>query len=227
VLIREESCTWQLYNKVVHIYNNNIYPPYGHGHFLPSIDQAEQLLTRNNKLLAPWLSFFFLMVSLRTSWILTILLMSISTIMKSLVGELAEKFGRRLTFTAIGIGDKEQLETLDLMVEQAKDFGALAELKLPSMTSSAIGSVFTSVATSITKTQTEMTDLVTLKQMSVRLVQRESRTMANATLHEVSSQDFWIYSADQIERLVYTEWFEGRKLVKPAAASKSAFCCNG
>jgi len=91
------------------------------------------------------------------------------------VENLAKQFGRRLTFTAIGIGDKEKFDMLEHMVDAAKDFGAIAELRLPSMTASSLGDAFTSVATSLITTQTEMTDVNTLKQRKIRQVARESR----------------------------------------------------
>jgi len=48
VIVREAPCTWILYNTIVRIYNSNLVPPAGHGPFLPCLDRAEQLLTRNS-----------------------------------------------------------------------------------------------------------------------------------------------------------------------------------
>jgi hypothetical protein len=77
------------------------------------------------------------------------------------VGELDRNYGRRLTFSAIGIGDKRAFSTLESMVEAAKDFGAHGIFQLPSMTAEGLGLVFTSVSTSLTSTQIEMTDVDT------------------------------------------------------------------
>jgi hypothetical protein len=79
------------------------------------------------------------------------------------------------------------------------------------MTSSDIGDAFTSVAASLTSTQTEMTDVNTLKQSKVRNVLRESKKQAAIRIEVVSSKDFWIYRSNQVKRSVYTEWHEGRK----------------
>jgi len=58
VLIREAPCTWVLYNKIVEIYNKKLVPPQGAGNFLPSLIEAEKLLTRNaNALCAAALIF--------------------------------------------------------------------------------------------------------------------------------------------------------------------------
>lgn len=212
VIIQEAPCTWVLFNEIVGIYNNDEVSPWGHGPFLPSIYKAESLLTRNsNASCAAALIFLsdgapsdaaLSRSYTRNEWKLEI---------ADTVANLSKKFGRRLTFTAIGIGsDPKKFDTLEDMVEAAKDYGAVAELKLPSMNSSSLGDAFTSVATSITTTQSEMTDLTTLKQSKVREVQRESRKKASEQMRVVSADDFSIYSAAKVKRTVYKEWFEGR-----------------
>jgi hypothetical protein len=40
------------------------------------------------------------------------------------VGKLAQRFGRRLYFTAVGIGDCNECEVLEKMVEASKDYWA-------------------------------------------------------------------------------------------------------
>lgn len=100
------------------------------------------------------------------------------------------------------------------MVAAANDFGAGAEFCRPSMTSTAIGSVFSSVATSVSSTQLELTDTNTKKQRRVRAVERESRRKASTNITTVSEIDFRIYGSTRIKRTVYREWHEGRELRK-------------
>jgi Mg-chelatase subunit ChlD len=202
VLIREAPCTWQLYNQVVAIYNRKLVPPQGPGHFLPSLTQAEELLTRNSNA-ACATALLFLSDGVPSDG-------GVQS-KERIVGKvenLAKNFGRRLAFTAIGIGDKKQFDMLQQMVDAAKDYGAISELRLPSMTSSSLGNAFTSLATSLTTTQTEMTDLGTTKQRKVRAVARESRTKASEHMSVVSSEDFYIYRAAQVKRTVYREWLD-------------------
>jgi Mg-chelatase subunit ChlD len=200
VLFEEVPTTWVLFNQIVHMYTSNKVPPSGDGNFLPSLTKAEELLLRNSN----------------ASCAAALLFLSDgapsdkgknnkqSIIEK--VESLAKQFGRRLTFTTIGIGDKDDFHMLQEMADAAKDFGAIADFKLPSMTSSSLGEAFTSVATSLTTSQTEMTDLGTSKQRKVRNVFRESRSKASLALTTVSDDDFFFYSAKRATRKVYCEY---------------------
>ena len=68
------------------------------------------------------------------------------------VAFLAKRFGRRLQFDAVGIGN-EDFNTLQVMVDAAEDYGAKASLNLPSKSACTNGKVLESFATSITFTQ--------------------------------------------------------------------------
>lgn len=208
ILVREAPTTWALYNKIVNLYNRSRVPPQGPGNFLPSLEIAEALLTRNSNA-ACAAALLFLSDGVPSDGGKQ----SDERIVEK-VENLSKNFGRRLTFTAIGIGDKDQFNVLQQMVDAAKDYGAIAELRLPSMTSSSLGDAFTSVATSLTTTQTEMTDLGTMKQRKVRDVARESRIKASQKMRVVSSDDFWIYSAERVKRTVYKEWSEDGNIRK-------------
>jgi hypothetical protein len=116
------------------------------------------------------------------------------------VGQLAKNFGRRQNFKAIGIGSSDDFKTLQVVVDAASDYGAIAHFRLPSISSSSIGDAFTSVAASLTTTQTEMTDVDTLKQRKIRNVHGESKKKAVMPIEVVSSTDFWIYRSAQVER---------------------------
>jgi uncharacterized protein YegL len=83
------------------------------------------------------------------------------------MSQLAKRLGRRLTFTAIGIGDKTQFKTLQRMVDVAKDYNVKATLQLPSLSSESIGVAFSTTVTSALDTQREMTSIQTAKQRVV------------------------------------------------------------
>jgi hypothetical protein len=215
-VVLEQPSTWLLYNQLVDIYTENQVPAQNHGPFLPGLLSAQKLLTRN--------------LNTNRGMSLTILsdgapsgqvakrvdrpVMTKSEWNDRIVQEveqLATKFGPTLTFASIGIGSSDDFALLKRMAESAADFGVKSKFMLPSMTSSSLGKIFTSVASSLTSTQTEMTDLDSLKQRQVRQVNRESRRKASQDIVEVSSEDFWIYPRGKVVRLIYKEWFEGRK----------------
>jgi len=167
VLIVNEPTTWELYNRIVENYTKwRKVPPAGHGYYVPSLEEAERLLTLNDS----------------SSCALALCFMSDgrpsdqgggTTRILEKMESLSMRFGRRLSFSAIGIGsDDNEFAALQQMVEVAKDFGVQASFVLPSMTTSGLGLSITATATSLTRTQTEMTDMVTLKQKCVRNVIR-------------------------------------------------------
>ena len=190
--------TWTLYNQIVECYQSSSFPPRGHGNFLPSLSVAEELLNQNSNA-ACAAALIFLSDGAPSDR---------GPMRKELIVEkvesIAQAFGRRLTFTAIGIGDRDDFSMLQDMVEAAKDYGATAEFKLPSMTSSSLGKTFSSTSSSLTKSQMEMTDLGTLKQRKVRDVVRESKSKASEHLTEIND-DFWVYSIDEVKRKIYKE----------------------
>lgn len=218
VLFKEQSCSWVLYNKLVTLYNNEMISPRGHGPFLPCLEKAEELLLRNSYASCAMALCFLSDGKPSDAAVNRTMRLPIEYfegLIVERVASLAKKFGRRLTFTAIGIGDIEDFSTLEKMVEAAKDYGAISSFQLPSMSSSSLGVSFTSVATSLTTTQVEMTDVTTLKQRKVRDVERESRKRANQRLRHVSSDEFFIYPMNKVKRKVYTEHFnDERQLVK-------------
>ena len=204
LVFKEVPTTWTLYNKIVKMYSSFNSFPEGHGFFLPSLAAAEELLKRNSNA-ACAAALIFLSDGAPSDRGP----MRKENIIEK-VESLAKSFGRRLTFTAIGIGDLDDFSMLQRMVDAAKDYGATAEFKLPSMTSSSLGITFTSVATSLTTTQTEMTDMGTLTQRKVRDVQRESRLKASQVLTQVNSDDFWFYKLESVTRREYREVTNGR-----------------
>jgi hypothetical protein len=218
IVLRNEPLTWVLYNKIASIYNSQSIEPRGHGPFLPSLKLAEELLLYN-PCASCAVGLLFLSDGKPSDMYKTYLTVDeCNDMIFNQVQVLSMKFGRRLTFQAVGLGDHE-FNTLKGMVDVAADYGVKAELCTPSMNTLSLGEAFTSVATSVTSTITEMTDISTLKQSKVRDILRESRTSASTHITTVSSTDFWIYGLRSIQRKVYSEfWEEGpngeRKLSK-------------
>jgi von Willebrand factor type A domain len=219
VLVREVPTTWILYNYIIHVYNTCASKPKGHGFYLHSLMKAEELLMKNTN---PSCAAAILFLSdgapsdqiyLQAPKGLRFTVRDETMI--ETVESFARKFGRRLTFTTVGIGSKNEFPLLQRMADAAKDFGAGARFMLPSMTSSSLGEAMTSVATSLTNTQIELTDVGTMKQRKVRDVLRESKSKASEKLLFVSEVDFYLYSLENTSRTVYREAFfmDGRRKV--------------
>jgi hypothetical protein len=200
-LLEAQPTSWELFNEIVDIYNNRSVPAKCPGFYVPSLEKAGEILTRNN----------------HSSCALALCFLSDGRpsdqggardlILKN-VESLGMKFGRRLTFTTIGIGNhSDEFEMLKNMVVVAKDYGVQSFFVLPSMTTSSLGVSLTSTATTITKTQTEMTDLKTMEQKKVRDVLRESRKKANEEVVSfVAPEDYWLYSLGKVTRRIYREF---------------------
>ena len=189
-IIKEMPTSWILYNTVVGFYMNKMIVPRSHGNYLPCLDTAEKLLRRNtNKDMALALSFFS--DGKPSDHIYT-------EEIKCRVESLASEFGRRLTFSTIGIGNLDDFATLELMVEAAKDYGAIGMFQLPSLSSSGIGGAFSSVASSLTETQLELKSFGDEKKL--RNVRQESRKVASEKVTHVSEKDYYLYAKSDVKR---------------------------
>ena len=206
-LVLEQPTSWILYNKIVDIYNNKTVRPKGHGPYIPSLNLAEELLNANSNASCAMGLCFISDGKPSDHYLLGIDINDGRDAITKRVASLASTFGRRLQFTAVGIGD-EDFTTLEEMVDEASDYGAKASMNLPSRSAGALGNVLGTFATSITSTQTEMTCVASLKQQRVKSVTRESMRKANESITRVSDSDFFIYDLHSVQRLVYKEWRE-------------------
>jgi von Willebrand factor type A domain len=196
VILEEVPFTWVVYNEIVDIYNNSTYKPSGHGPFLPALELAENMMSRcNNDGCAQ--SIIFLSDGVPSDRVLKGYQSDKEIVAK--VGELASTYGRRLTFTAVGIGDHQGFPTLRRMVDEAADYGVAAQLMLPSLSSESIGVAFTSTVTSTISCQNE------LMKRQVKRVRRESKAKARERVLTVNDEGYWIYPKHRIDRKIYTE----------------------
>lgn len=198
----QEPTSWILYNKIIEYYKEKTISPKSHGNYIPSLDLAEQVLLENSNGSCA-MGLCFISDGKPSDFHHDQIYDKVCAI--------AKKFGRRLQFDAVGIGDSDDFVTLELMVHAAEEYHCKASMSLPSMSSSDLGVVFQTFATSMTSTQTEMTDLLTFKQRNVRNISRESRSKARQIISTVSADDFYMYNQNAVKRLVYKEWKEGKK----------------
>lgn len=209
VLLKEQPCSWVLYNNIVDIYEAGHITPSGHGPFVPGLEITESLLGQGNGALAVCFlsdgkpSDHCLYSGSRDEW---------NKVLLKQVGEIAMRFGRKLTFTTVAIGKKCDFSLLRQMVEIARDFSANGEFVVPSMSVVGIGEAMTSIATSLTKTTTEMTDALTTHQRTVREIFREPMSKALVPIAKINPTDFSLYDVESVSRVEYREWKDGRKL---------------
>ena len=170
VVIRAEPTDWVLYNKLLDLREWSTIRPSGPGNYLPALDLAETLLLQN----------------VEGSCALSLLFFSDGKPSDALppsrrgefaarMGKIASKFGRRLSVTCVGMAEEgEDFSTLLQMVDEAKAYGAVATFGKPSLDADSLSNIITSLASSLTTSKTEMTELATGKSKTVRMdVRRE------------------------------------------------------
>ncbi|KAL7549696.1 hypothetical protein ACHAWF_014679 [Thalassiosira exigua] len=168
VTVRCEPTTWVLYNKLIDMREWSRLRPEGPGNYLPAIDKAEELLTSNTN----------------SGCALSLLFFSDGKpsdpgddrpVIVDKIGKLASKFGRRLSIACIGMAEEsEDFSTLNDMVTEAKQYGAQATFGKPTLDADSLSNIITSLASSLTTSKTEMTELQTGKAKLLRMdIERE------------------------------------------------------
>ena len=159
VVIRCEPMTWVLYNKLIDMREWQKIRPSGPGNYLPALKAAEKLLTSNCSAGCS-LSLLFFSDGRPSD----------NGDFAGEIGALASKFGRRLAVTCIGMADEsEDFSTLNDMVTEAQSYGSQASFGKPSLDADSLSNIITSLASSLTTSKTEMTELRTGKARLVRM----------------------------------------------------------
>jgi hypothetical protein len=211
VVIEEQPCTFVLYNAVVDIYNQQEIVPRGHGPFIPALQTAKELLLKNPSQSCALSLSLFTDGAPSDFWLGSKPKCEYHDDITKMISELAEIHGSRLSFTVVAIGDKQDFTLLNKMVQQAKEYRSKAFLMLPSMSLSDLGTAVSSISTSITQSQIEMTNNDTLIQRTDRNVSRETLSKAAQKIKYVDPATFQIFPLKQVRRTVYKEWLVDRK----------------
>ena len=169
-VINFEPTTWILYNKLIDMREWSHLRPSGPGNYLPAIDEAERLLMTNSNAGCA-LSLLFFSDGRPSD----------QGDFSGRVGTLASKFGRRLSISCVGMAEEsEDFSTLKEMVTEAQSYGAHATFGKPTLDSDSLSNIITSLASSLTSSKTEMTNLRTGKSRLVRMdFQREKLNTPN------------------------------------------------
>ncbi len=198
VVIMCEPTSWTLYNKLVDLREWTKLKPSGHGFYLPAIAKAEELLTCNSN----------------ASCALSLLFFSDGKpsdpkphhpmIVRNM-GNLASKFGRRLSVSCIGMAEKStDFSTLEDMVEEAKQYGSIATFGKPSLDADSLSHIVSGLASSLTTSRTEMTELRTGKSRKVRM------DIVREKLHAPDWEGTWKnYAIDDESQYVHRFWAWG------------------
>jgi len=187
VVIKYEPIDWVLYNKFLDMREWTTARPRGPGNYMPALELAGDLLKLNSCGGCALSLFFFSdgKPSDRGDF-------------SSLVGDLASKFGRRLSFTCVGMAESEddEFSTLFNMVKEAESYGCVASFGRPKLDTDSLSHIVSTLATSLTTTVTEMTDVVTGKMKTVRTdILREKRGTVDG---DHLTDDWWKYENQHV-----------------------------
>lgn len=186
---------WVTYNDVLKIYKEGSITPRGHGCYKPALDLAESVLTQYN---SSSCALVLAVMSDGRPSDSRVYRQSMDDGTRSItasIASLSSKFGKQLTVSAIGMGSANQFETLKKMIEEAENHESKGLFQVPSMSSSSIAAAISSIATSLTDTQTEMTN-----QRLVRKMTRENRKMLPVLTEAVDPKDFCVYMGSAVEQ---------------------------
>lgn len=184
---------WCLYNEFVSMREWKTVRPSGPGNYMPALVEAERLLDINNSGKCS-LSLMFFSDGKPSD----------CGNFVARMGEIASKFGRRLTVSCIGMSTDEDFTVLKSMAKEAENFGATAVFNRPNLSLVSLSSIITSLATSLAESKTEMTDLKSGKMRCVRTdIRRESRT-APEDFH--LTDDWRVFHNKDLLRYVVNVW---------------------
>ena len=162
-----EPIDWVLYNQLVDMREWSELRPGGAGNYMPALELAERVLSINPKSSCS-LSLMFFSDGRPSD----------KGNFAEKIGQIASMYGRRLTVCCVGMADDEQenFATLMDMVSEADAYGAISSFNKPSMSTDSLSNIITSMVTTLTGSKTEMTDVKTGKNKTVRNdVRRERR----------------------------------------------------
>jgi len=209
VWMEARPTTWTTYNEILKRCNEN--PPGDHGCYLPALAAAETLLNRSCH------GNCALVLNVLTDGVpsdgreglepgsvdaLKGYAMGRSNI-RDAVARISAKFGRRLTVSVIGMGHLKDPSVVKEVTDVASDHGAMAKFQLPSSNVEGIEEAFGVVATSLTDTKTEMTDVPGGIQRKVRQVVREPKSGIVVPIKTVNPDESVIYEGHEIIRIEY------------------------
>ena len=191
-----EPMDWILYNKLVDLREWTELRPSGPGHYMPALEAAEKILAFNTESSCP-LSLMFFSDGRPSD----------KGNFADKIGQIASKYGRRLTVCCIGMAaesDNESFQTLMNMVSEAEAYGSISSFNQPSMHADSLSNIITSMVTTLTCSKTEMTDV---KSGNTKTVRNDVRRERRGTPDDEALTDEWFaYRNSDNEHFVRRIW---------------------
>ncbi len=199
-LLKYEPTDWVLYNKLIDLREWTQLRPSGPGNYMPALEKAESLLMKNLNSKCSLSLFFFSdgKPSDRGDF-------------AGKMGNIASQFGRRLSIACIGMAEMgEDFSTLNDMVTEAQAYGAKALFGQPSLDANSLSNIVTTLASSVTTSMTEMTNIETGTLRKVRMDFR--REKINTPDDLVLTSDWKTYETNTFKHYVSSIWSWDYKL---------------
>ena len=217
VIIDQQPTDWILFNKLADLFHGQSKEkvwPRGHGFFLPALNAAEKILSKNSY--SSCALTLAILTDGRPSDFIQDKNEDISTKTKiennnlciqHKIEDLSSRMGKRLTVACVGIGSADQFKTLVQMKDSANDFGSVGTCLVPSMTTSCLREAMTSIATTLATRQTEINH--ERNNGKIRNILRERISTVPLMTEEIDQSEFDIYTGDNVIQKVYDPNVEG------------------
>ena len=214
IVFEREPMGLVLYNKFAGMHD--MVRPRSHGNFLPSLDQAEELLRSNSANGGCALCLLFLSDGKPSDNATGILRGSnhkIAAAISDRMSLLAAAFPHRLSVATLGFASSQQdFSVLETMAEAAREAGAKGTFHRPELSASGLGSAIANSVSSLTATKTKLTTLMAPLSAAerrhlpvLREVERERAGANHWSLAPVTSQsrDDWVPYMDGVQRFEF------------------------
>ena len=177
-VLQYEPTDWVLYNTMVDLREWTVCRPRGPGNYMPALEMADTLLQENNLGSCALALTFFSdgKPSDQGNFVRK-------------MGDMASKYGRRLTVSCIGMADPgTDFGTLQSMVAEASAYGSVASFNKPSLDANSLSVIFSTLSTSLTTSKTEMTDV---KSGTTRTVRTDVTRERKGAVNDLELNDTW------------------------------------
>ena len=196
---------WVTYNAVLKIYKEGTVTPGGHGRYRPALSKAEAILGQYSKTNCALLLAIMSDGRPSDNGFDKMSYQAMEDSLVELIASISSRLGKRLTVSAIGMGSENRFDTLKNMTDKAKEYESGGYFQLPSMSSSSIGAAISSIATSLTDTQTALYTLDGVAgkpKRHIREVVRESKKAMPTITEVIDPEDFYIFMGDAVSHKV-------------------------
>jgi Mg-chelatase subunit ChlD len=230
VLMHQAPTDWITYNRILTIHKEGTILPAGHGCYGPALRKAQDILMEYET--ADCQLTMVVLSDGRPSDGSIIKGLNLSGAKEQFhqsVVYLSSRLGKRFTLRTIGMGAADQFETLQEMTHVANNYGSLGAFQLPSLSRSGLGAAMSSIATSLTESQSQTNNWMNDgQQRQMRKVLRENRKEIPLLTEEVNADEFTIYRDEHVTHMEFIDdMFQERPLqnegAKGVAIKKVAF----